>query len=56
MKELQKQIDQMAGRVTKVDTHFNQTIRAICSTMGLVIRDVSGFNIQQEYIKKLDNE
>ena len=39
----------LEGNLEKVDRHYAEACKAICQTLGLVLKDVSAHNIQKEY-------
>ena len=44
--KLEKHIELMTAELKKVDTHYMNCCRAICATQGLVLKNVSGHEIQ----------
>ena len=56
IQELRAEVDTLKNLIIKVDRHYTKVCRSICATSGLVIKDVSGHTIQQEYLKVLKKE
>ena len=49
-------IKHLTAELQKVDSHYMQCCKAICATQGLVLKDVSGYEIQQQFVRRLVKE
>lgn len=55
-KTYEETIKHLTQELEKVDNHYMLCCKAICATQGLVLKDVSGHEIQQEFVKRLVKE